>query len=154
MSRIYTDENCLISFLSSHSVCGVREEALKPCWVALWTVAKLQRPWQSLVLCVGAAYRFISRAAGPLALASTSHFLPAPFPPHAPPVQHPCVSPAPRSTCQPREPGSSWDALWRVCVWLESHVGALPPAHACCERRRHRGNCSAHQARTHVVSGS
>lgn len=29
MSCIYTDENCLISSLSSHLVCGVREEALK-----------------------------------------------------------------------------------------------------------------------------
>lgn len=80
MSCIYTDENCLISSLSSHLVCGVREEALKPCSVALWTVAKLRRPWQNPVLCVGAAYRFISRAAGPLALASTPPLSACPFP--------------------------------------------------------------------------
>lgn len=51
MSYVYTNENCLISFLSSHLACAVKDRQLKqPCYVALRSVAKLSRPWQRSVL--------------------------------------------------------------------------------------------------------
>lgn len=154
MSHIYTNENCIIS-LSSHSVCAVKEEASEAalfgcsldCSKALETLAETG----ALHWCCIQIYRRSCRAF------SISFYLPlsaCPFPT--------TCTPGTTSLCISSSVSHVPDTWARIelrrfgegCVWLESHVTALPPAHAWCEHRRHRGNCSAHQAQIHFVSGS